>query len=170
VTALCANKKGEHMESSGPWKLIKAGFWIGIGFIVPSIGVYILGTYLIYSMPSFWQSAAMEDGKETMEQFMSNSDKTNQIKITQFREVKNGKQLLILGTVENTGESSVGSIRVEAELLDGDKQMVFECSEYMSKKLKQGETENFQIKCGCGDQPAPDHKSITVRVVQANSY
>ena len=158
------------MESLSPWKFIKVGFWVGIGFIAPSIGVYILGTYLVYSMPSLWQSAAMGGGKETMEKLMSDSDKTNQIKITQFREVKNGKQLLILGAVENTGETSIGSIRVEAELLDGNKQMVFECSEYISRKLKKGEKENFQIKCGCGDQPAPEHKSVTVRVVQANSY
>ena len=158
------------MESLGPWKLIKAGFWIGIGFIVPSIGVYMLGTYLIYSMPSLWQSGAIENGKEVAEKFMSDSDKSGQVKITQFREVENGKQLLILGTVENTGETPVGSIRVEAELLDGNKQMVFECSEYISKKLKKGEKENFQIKCGCGDQPAPEHKSVSVRVVGASNF
>ena len=158
------------MESLGPWKLIKAGFWVGIGFIVPSIGAYILGTYLIYSMPSLWQSNVMESGKEVAESFMADSDKSNQVKITQFREVKNGKQLLILGTVENAGETPVGSIRVEAELLDGKKQMVFECSEYITKKLKKGEKENFQIKCGCGDQPVPEHKSVSVKVVGANNF
>lgn len=158
------------MESLSPWKLIKAGFWVGIGFIVPSIGVYILGTYLVYSMPSLWQSNAMESGNDVAEKFMSDSDKSGQVKIAQFREVKNGKQLLILGTVENTGESPAGSIRVEAELLDGDRQMIFECSEYISKKLKKGEQENFQIKCGCGDQPVPEHRSVSVRVVGANSF
>ena len=112
----------------------------------------------------------MESGKEVAEKFMSDSDKSGQVKITQFREVENGKQLLILGTVENTGETPVGSIRVEAELLDGNKQMVFECSEYIPKKLKKGEKENFQIKCGCGDQPAPEHKSVSVRVVGASNF
>lgn len=158
------------MESYGPWKFIKVGFWVGIGFIIPSIGVYILGTYLIYSMPSLWQSAGMEGGKETMEKMMADTDKTKQVRIASYREVKNGKQLLILGTVENTGESQVGSIRIEAELLDGNKQMVFECSEYISKKLKKGEKENFQVKCGCGDQAVPEHKSVSVRVVQASNY
>jgi hypothetical protein len=112
----------------------------------------------------------MDGGKETMEKFMADSDKSNQVKITQFRESKNGKQLLILGTVENSGETSVSSVRIEAELLDGNKQMVFECSEYISKKLKKGDKENFQIKCGCGDTPAPAHKSISLRVVNATSY
>jgi hypothetical protein len=158
------------MESYGPWKFVKVGFWVGIGFIIPSIGVYILGTYLIYSMPSLWQSAGMEGSKETMEKMMADTDKTSQVRIASYREVKNGKQLLILGTVENTGESQAGSIRIEAELLDGNKQMVFECSEYISKKLKKGEEENFQVKCGCGDQAVPEHKSVSVRVVQASSY
>jgi hypothetical protein len=161
---------GEQMENFSPWKLIKTGFWIGLGFIVPSIGVYILGTYLVYSMPSLWQSNAMASTQAMADEFLSVTDKLDQVKITEFREVSNGKQLLILGTVESTGETSVGSIRVEAELLDDKKQMVFECSEYIAKKLKKGEQENFQIKCGCGDQPAPVHQSVSVRVVDANSF
>lgn len=157
------------MEFNSSWKLIKAGFWVGIGFIIPTIGAYILGTYLVYSMPSLWQPGA-ESSKEAMEKMVAENDRTSQIRITSFREAKNGKQLLILGAVENTGESQVGSIRIEAELLDDNKQMVFECSEYISKKLNKGEKENFQVKCGCGDQAAPEHKSVNVRVVQASNY
>lgn len=152
------------MESTSSWKMIKTGFWLGIGLIIPLIGVYILGTISLVSMSSLWSS------KKTIERFASENDKKDQVKINQFREVKNGKQLLILGTVENTGETSVGSIQIEAELLDGNNQMVFECSEYISKKLKKGEKENFQVKCGCGDQPLPKHKTANVRVVQASNY
>jgi len=158
------------MESFGPWKFIKMGFWIGIGFIIPSIAVYILGTYLVYSIPSLGQGAGMENSKEMMEKFMKERDKTDQVKIVQFREVKQGKQLLVLGTVENIGATPVGSILVEAELLDDTKQMVFECSKYISKQLKRAEKENFQIICGLGDQVVPDYKSVNVRVVQASNY
>jgi hypothetical protein len=158
------------MESMGPWKMIKSGFWLGIGFILPMIGFYILIIVLAYSMSSLWRTTGMKSSNETMERYMSDSDKTNQVRIIQFREVKNGKQLLILGTIENTGETPVGSIQIEAELLDSSRQMVFECSEYISKKLKKGENENFQVKCGCGDQPLPEHKSVSVRVVQASNY
>jgi hypothetical protein len=158
------------MESFGIWKLIKSGFWLGIGFIIPSIGVYLVGTYLLYSTPSLWQSMAAESSSESAEQFMSTYDKTDQIKITSFHEGKYGEQLLILGVVENTGKSQVGSVRLEAELLDEKKQMVFECSEYISKRLKAGEKENFQVKCGCGNQPAPKYSSISLRVVSATSY
>lgn len=158
------------MESLGPWKLIKAGFWVGIGFIIPSIGVYIFGTYLLYSTPALWQSAAMDSGMESVESFMDNADKSKQIKILQFREIINGEQLLILGVIENTSNSTVSSIRLEAELLDDQKQMVYECSEYISRKLKAGEKENFQIRCSCGSQPTPKYSSVSLRVVSASSY
>lgn len=158
------------METLGPWKLIKAGFWVGIGFVVPSIGVYILGTYLVYSMPALWQSTAMESGMESVEQYIDQSDKTVQVKIVEFHESKRGEQLLILGVIENTGASNVSSIQLEAELLDDNKQMVYECSEYISNKLKGGEKENFQIKCGCGNQPVPAYSSVSLRVVGASNY
>ena len=158
------------MEPLGPWKLIKTGFWVGIGFVVPSVGVYLLGTYLLYAMPSLWQPAAMQEGNAAMEKYMADSDRTSQIKIAQYKAVKNGSQVLILGTIQNTGETAAGSIRLEAELLDDSQQMVFECSEYIARRLAKAETENFQIKCGCANQPVPAYKSLTLRVVQANSY
>lgn len=101
---------------------------------------------------------------------MTDADKTGQVKIVKYHESKNGEQLLILGVTENTGNSAVGSIRIEAELLDDNGQMVYECSEYISKKVKAGEKENFQIKCGCSDQLAPEHSSVSLRVVSASSY
>ena len=159
------------METLSPWKLTKSGFWIGVGFIVPSIGVYFLATFMLYSLPSsFWHSGAAESSNASMESYLSESEQTNQVKITQFREVPRGKQLLILGVVENTGNKSVRSVQIEAELLDDKKQMVYECSTYISKRLQKGERENFQINCGCGEQPAPAHKEITVRVVTASVF
>ena len=158
------------MESFGPWKLIKAGFWVGIGFIIPSIAVYFFGTFLMFAAPSLWQSAAMEAADDGMAQYMADKDKTNLIEITGIRETRNGKQLLILGTVENTGEGQVSAIQLEAELLDDEQLMVYECSEYISKKLPTGEKENFQIKCGCSEQGVPDYASVSVRVVSASDY
>lgn len=154
------------MESPSPLKLIKIGFWIGLGFIVPNI----LGTFFssasMFLMPSLWQS----QGSEMAEKMMSEMEKTDQVRIKDFRESANGNQILIIGSVENTGSTPVGSIQIEVELFDEKKQMVFECSEYISRKLKPAEEERFQVKCGCGNQPVPAHESVTVRVVKASSY
>jgi hypothetical protein len=112
----------------------------------------------------------MDSNMESLEKYMDNADKSQQIEILKFREKINGEQLLILGVIENTSNSSVSSIRLEAELLDGQKQMVYECSEYISKKLKAGEKENFQIRCSCGNRPTPKYSSVSLRVVGASSY
>lgn len=154
------------MESLSPLKLIKIGFWVGLGFIVPNLIGTLFSSASMFVMPSFWQS----QGSEMTERMMSEMEKTDQVRIKDFRESANGNQVLIIGSVENTGNMPVGSIQIEAELFDGKKQMVFECSEYISKKLKPAEAEKFQVKCGCGNQPVPAHESLTVRVVKASSY
>jgi hypothetical protein len=154
------------MDSLGPWKGIKVGFWIGIGFIIPSVAAYVLGSQALFAMPALWQS----DAAETMGQFMEETNRTSRIKVLEFRESSDSNRLLLLGVIENTGEGSVGSIRLEAELFNDGDEMVFECSEYISKRLESGEKENFQIKCGCGNEVIPEHSSVTVRVVSANSY
>ncbi|MES9970742.1 MAG: FxLYD domain-containing protein [Candidatus Thiodiazotropha sp.] len=158
------------MESLNTWKLIKAGFWLGIGFIIPSILVYFIGTYLIYSSPFLWQSMETDDEMNPVAQYMEESDRTTQIKILEFSETIHNEQLLILGVFENSGTSHVSSIRLEAELLDENKKMVYECSEYISRKLKGGEKENFQVKCGCSGQATPEYDSVSLRVVSASSY
>ncbi|MES9942573.1 MAG: hypothetical protein ABW104_13865 [Candidatus Thiodiazotropha sp. 6PLUC2] len=158
------------MENMSSWKLIKLGFWIGIGFIIPSIGVYIIGTYVVYSSPFLWQSTAMEEGMESVEQYMEESDKTSQIKIVEYQEKIHHEQLLILGVIENIGSTNISSIRLEAELLDESRVMVYECTEYISKRIKGGAKENFQIKCGCSGQPVPEYASVSLRIVGASSY
>ncbi|MET0089930.1 MAG: FxLYD domain-containing protein [Candidatus Thiodiazotropha sp.] len=154
------------METLKPGKLIKNGFWTGIGFLIPLIGAYILGTYLIYAMPFLWNSSNIDE----IENYLDESDKTDQIRIVSFRESMNADQLLILGVIENAGDTPLGSIRLEAELLDDKQQLVYECSEYISKKLKPQQKENFQVRCGCGSQVTPPYESLTLRVVGASMY
>ncbi|MCU7852625.1 MAG: FxLYD domain-containing protein [Candidatus Thiodiazotropha sp. (ex Monitilora ramsayi)] len=152
------------MDSLGVWKTIKIGFWLGVGFILPQIAVLYSGTIMtMFAMPSM-----MEETFE--ENFLSEIDKSKQINVLEYREKMNGKRLLILGSVKNEGSENASSIQLEAELLDSDGRFVFECSKYINKKLKPGETENFQINCGCGDTIAPEHSSVNVRVVSASSY
>lgn len=152
------------MENLSIFKKITMGFWLGLGFFIPLVIVNYAGTYLaMFAMPSF-----MEENME--EALFSDYDKSNQIKLLEQREEMSGKHLLILGSIKNEGSLQVGSIRLEAELYDEQGSFVFECSEYVNKKLAPGETENFQIRCGCGDTVAPEHASVSVRVVSASSF
>ena len=155
------------MENLGKWKLIKIGFLLGIGFIIPQIVTMYAGTAgMAWMLPKMMESSA----EDSVESFSAMYDKAGQIEIDEYRESKNGNQLLILGTITNAGEDQVSSVQLEAELKDAEGKMVYECSEYISRDMKSGDKENFQIKCGCGKNPVPDYASVDVRVVKASVY
>lgn len=159
------------MESLGIWKTIKIGFWLGIGFIVPQLIVLYSGTALtMLAMPLMMEASLSTDEDGFMSGVMDRMDRKDQIIIKGFRETKSGNQLLILGSIENQGDKKTSSIQLEAELLNAEGEFVYECSEYISKDMQPGDVENFQIKCGCGDNSVPDYASVNVRVISANSY
>ncbi|NOQ94468.1 MAG: hypothetical protein GQ547_07530 [Methylophaga sp.] len=166
------------MENIGIWKTIKLGFWLGIGFIIPSLIVMASGTvFTVMSIPSimeasFEQSASLDDFNDSfsISDYTDNFDVTKNISVEHYQDKMNGKQLLILGSIINDGDQPASSIQLEAELLNSSGEFVYECSEYIQKELASGEIENFQIKCGCGKNPIPEYSSITVRVVGASNY
>ena len=155
------------MENQSPVKMIFAGFWLGIGLVIPMLVVYMATTWATFSIPFMGMDEMTEDFTEDM---MSEFDVTSQIAVVDYREVQNGSQLLIMGSIENKGPESAGSVQLEAELFDEAGVMVYECSEHVGSKLESGVKENFQIKCGCGDNPVPEHKTVTVRVVSASNF
>jgi len=144
------------MNLESPWKHIKAGFWFGMGFIP----IFFIGAFVIDKTTGFISSAG---------EYTANSDQTN-IKIVEYKDLRNGDELLILGSITNTGESSLSLISLEAELFDQRGEFVYECSEYVKKRMNPGEKENFQINCGSKETPIPEYKTINLRVVHASSY
>lgn len=149
----------------GKLKLIRYGFWLGVGLIIPLVGSIIVGTLLMITYPSFFTPDS-----EELASSIGGVDKTKQIRISELRKSVNGNQVLVLGVIENAGPDEVKSVNIEAEFFGSDKKMVYECSEYVSQKIRPAEKENFQIKCGCKDQPMPEHESYVVRVINASSY
>jgi hypothetical protein len=55
-----------------------------------------------------------EQGK-TFEETVGDYDKTDQVKVLEYRETKNGDQLLVLGKVKNQGTTPVSSIEIESD-------------------------------------------------------
>ncbi len=159
------------METWGKWKLVQAGFWLGIGFIVPELLVYFGGTALtIHSMSSIAETTMADEMSEVMPDIASEFDRSSQIKILNYHDKRNDGRVFILGSVKNEDEKSVSSVQLEAELMDAKGEFVYECSTYISRTLKPGDTENFQIKCGCINEAIPAYENITVRVVSAHSF
>jgi hypothetical protein len=150
------------MDIDNPWKLVKAGFWLGIGFIIPTMLVQAIGTAILagglFSLFDPEDMIASDIGKE-------------QIVINEYKDVYTGNQVVINGSLTNTAEGTASSIELEAEMYDKSGEFVYECSEYISDEVEPGNTENFQIKCGgCSDTLIPEYDSVKVRVVSVSDF
>lgn len=163
------------MNELGIWKTIKFGFWLGVGFIIPQLIVMYGGTYITFlAMPKMMEMA-MDNPSESKDsfdvsEFTSQLDQTKKIEIGKYEDKSKDGQLLILGTITNKGDKPASSIQLEVELFDAEGKFVYECSEYISRKLVPGDTENFQVKCGCNTSPIPEYKSVDIRVVGAHGF
>lgn len=154
----------------GPWKLIKYGFWLGVGFMIPTLLVTVLSGALMFVAPLDFSSEGLTgtDIDSEFSGFASNFDQSGNVHILEHREVSHGDRLLVLGRIENRSAKSVGLVTIEVELLDADGGMVYECSGYV-QKIAATDIENFQVTCGCGEQALPAHASMSVRVASASS-
>jgi hypothetical protein len=158
------------MDTWGNWKLIKTGFWFGVGFIAPLlIALHISNIVAMMAMPLMIESPFEPDEMSAID-MISGMNRTDYITINEYKEKPIGDRLLILGVIENTGDKKVSSIQLEAELLNESGEFVYECSEYINSDLHPGDKENFQIRCGCNGQTIPEHSKVTVRVVSASIY
>lgn len=158
------------MENMSRWKIIRIGFLLGIGFIVPQVFVILGGTLIsALAIPPLMQQAFEEETGGILPTD-SSGDSLNRVKINSYNEQPIGGRLLILGTIENISDTKASSIQLEAELLNSSGEFVYECTEYINKDLQPGEVENYQISCGCGDTTIPEHTDITVRVVSISNY
>lgn len=147
-------------------QLVGKGFWTGIGLVVP-IGLgMLLGSYFVRLGDGLVRG---DDPVEASYESLV-SDYTKLIEITGYRDLSQDGKINVLGSLVNKGDEPIGSIKVEAEFFDDQGEFVLERSEYISKKVQPGQTENFQISCGCKDQTVPAYKSITLRVVSAHNF
>lgn len=151
----------------GARRLIVIGFWIGTGFVVPALVADALSAGIVLgSMRTLFS----DDASAIIPGVAGADERIEKLVVLETRESQNGTQMVILGSLRNDSDDSIGGIQLEAELTDATGKFVYECSEYMSGKLKAGATEAFQIACGCGSNPAPAHAAFTVRVVSTSSF
>lgn len=155
---------------------VKKGFLLGIGFVVPLTFVeFVAIKYSFHEMTGMATDVYEETLSEEMEienvQY-TEYDKSyvDQIKLSPFKEKRQGVQLLITGQFTNESEKSINSLEIEAELFDENGDFVYECSKSFYEKKEPGVTENYLIKCGCSKNGIPDYKTAKVRVVKASSY
>lgn len=136
------------------------------------IVLFAAGSMALFGMNAdrYLVSSQMEDFDAEYGGMMSDTDASDSIALGEYRLVRNGTQSLVLGTIVNEGEREIRHIQLEAEFLDAQGELVYECSDYITQPLDPGESENYQMSCGCGDNPLPAHESFAVRVVSAMAY
>lgn len=158
------------MESLNPWKLVKYGFWLGVGFIIPTLVVTMLSGALMFAVPVISSLEDLDDADlgDQLQSFSTNFDQSENVHILEHREVTNGSQLLVLGRVENRSEKTISSVMIEVELLDESGNLAYECSGYV-QRIDPSKAENFQVACGCGGRPPPAYKTVSVKVASASS-
>lgn len=151
------------MENRSPLALIKAGFFLGLGFVIPLLLVeYVAVRFAVTEMIS-----ASEEYMEELDENMFSADETDVAVLPELGEYEanmQGEQLLITGTVKNISDRPYESITLEAELYDEAGKFVYECTEYINQELAVGQSENYLIKCGCSKGDVPDFASAKVKV------
>jgi len=151
------------MEDMTAFQKVKTGFWLGIGFTLPIIIAFLVSLVISYALSPTIFDYAYEDNDD-------DEGLMKQIEITNYNESYRGDRLIILGTITNRGPKEISSIKLQAELFDREGNFVHECDKRISRNMKSGENENFQIVCDCSKSPAPEYESITLRVISANNY
>lgn len=92
-----------------------------------------------------------------------------EIRLSEYQtNIQNGR-LLVTGSLTNEAKIAVNSVEIEAELFKGGT-FVYECSDYISKTIESGQSENYMIKCGCSKGDTPEFDEVKVKVSKASRY
>jgi len=159
------------MENSNK-NLLKQGFVFGFGLVVPLMIGFILYNLFNYKIYDLLNSSGMPGVTDNpIESYESKqADAIKSVEVLEFKDVREGDFVMILGSIKNTSSNAIGSIKLEAEFFNEKNEFVYEESEYISKKLSPNEVENFAIKCGCANRKFPSYSKATVRVVDAGAF
>lgn len=168
------------MENLTPWKTIKIGFFLAIGFAVPMLVMesVLFGGAMMVSTSSFEEASEFESDSEgyseersrpSMSEMPDFGNYSNEVELGEYSDRMQGNQLLLTGHLINKAGVALERVELEAELFDEEGNFVYECSEYISKNIRSGETENFLIKCGCSKNGLPEFERFELSVVSASA-
>ena len=90
------------------------------------------------------------------------------VRVVSHRVERRNGDTVVLGTLRNDGDATVGSVRVEAAHYDAGGRLVDVCGWYIAPRLAPGEEKPFKVACGgTPEKPAPESASVKLRLVEA---
>lgn len=163
-----------HRQSQGKFvdlsnkSLFKSGIVFGFGLVIPFTMTFFGVGFL---QDKFSNARPLDD--RIVDQRLADDtqdDKLNSIEILNFKDVREGDFVMVLGSIKNNAKKPISSVTLEAEFYNSKGEFVYEETTYISQKLKPGQVENFAIKCGCANRKFPEYSKVTVKVTSVSDY
>lgn len=159
--------KGKPMNNSNS-NVFKSGIILGFGLLIPlAVGII---SYRILSYELIKLFNPYSEFESSYESYQDREDKNiKEIEIQNYKDIRDGDFVMVLGSIKNTSNKKIGSIKLEAEFYNDSGEFVYEESEYISQRLEPNQVENFAIKCGCSNRKFPEYSKVSIRVTGASS-
>jgi len=145
---------------------IRIGFLRGIGFALSVLIIWGAVAIIFFIVQYPDQAVDLINEITDYDEYVRFTSETKLKAETDRYELDENK-LVLLGRVFNETDHTWKNIKVEAELFDKD-EFVKECTQTLGGFLKPGDTEVFELSCGCCKQKSfPSFDRIDLKVTNA---
>jgi hypothetical protein len=144
------------------------GFAFGVGFAVAAGIAWFVAREVTGLAGEFGGAVAAKTSARTAAMPMAMPGAVADVRVASHRIERRHGDAVVLGTLKNEADATVGSVRVEAAYYDAGGRLVDLCGWYIAPRLAPGEEKPFKIACGgTPERPAPESASVKLRIVEA---
>ena len=144
------------------------GFAFGVGFAVAAGIAWFAVRETTGLAGEFGGAVAAKASARTAAMPMTMPGSAADVRVTTHRVERRHGDTVVLGTLKNEAEATVGSVRVEAAYYDAGGRLVDLCGWYIASRIAPGEEKPFKIACGgTPERPAPESAAVKLRIVEA---
>jgi hypothetical protein len=151
-----------------PVRLVKTGFWLGLGFSLPLIAAQLAANGFEHAIFHVTLKEKMQEairGAATA----TGSALVDNVRVISHSQSREEDVAIFRGSVENVGEETFGAFTLEVEFFDDQKRFLTECQEIMSVRLKPKQHENFEFRCR-NISADVQYSSTQLRVVSVSMF
>jgi len=156
------------MELRDFGRRVVQGFAFGLGFAVAAGIAWFVAREVTGLAGELGGAVAAKAGARTAAMPVASPGVAADVRVTSHRVERRHGDTVVLGTLRNEADATIGSVRVEAAYYDAGGRLVDVCGWYIAPRLAPGEEKPFKIACGgTPEKPAPESASVKLRLVEA---
>ena len=118
------------------------GLLYGFGFM---LAIVFVG---YFALPDWYTESSYESDDDTYSYLHKEYDETAKLDLDIREERIDEEEFILLGEIQNEGDTSWSMITLKAELFDIDGNFIDRCEEYIMDTSRPGEAINFKMSCG----------------------